>query len=340
MDTLTHVVMGACIGEAFFERGFGKKAMWWGAMAQSIADIDFIAFLWMDTPSALMAHRGFTHSIAFLFLFTPVFALLADRVHRPHNIRFLKWLLFFAAQMAMHLLLDLCNNYGMGLFEPFVHERYALNLLYVADPLFSFFPALAFWKLIKLNRYSRRRIRWVNLAFASSIIYLGIAIWCKRNMLLYVNRSDSKINEVVRNQLITPAPFQIFLWYAVLKTDSGFWIQYRSVFDQKKSATWTYHPQQTHDLKEVHDHENLQHLVRFSNGFYLAEKRNDSLFFSDLRFGQVLGWHHVHNPFVFHYLLSHPTDQQLVVQRGRLQAWTKEEIEIYLHRIFGLVAFR
>jgi inner membrane protein len=340
MDTLTHVVMGACIGEAFFERGFGKKAMWWGAMAQSIADIDFVAFLWMDTPSALMAHRGFTHSILFLILFTPVFALLADRVHRPHDIRFSKWLIFFATQMAMHLLLDLCNNYGMGLFEPFVHDRYALNVLYVADPLFSILPALAFWKLIKLNRYSRRRRRWVYLTFTSSFIYIAIAIWSKRIIQQDVNRFASNINMVVKDKLVTPAPFQIFLWYAVLKTDSGFWIQYRSVFDQNHPAIWTFHSQETHQLKEVHDHENLQRLIRFSNGFYLAEKRNDSLYFSDLRFGQVLGWHHAHNPFVFHYLLSHPTDQKLVVQRGRLQAWTKEEVEFYLRRIFGLVAFR
>ena len=65
MDSFTHIALGACVGEAFFEKGFGKKAMFWGALAQSIPDIDFIANLWMDVPSALLAHRGFTHSIFF-----------------------------------------------------------------------------------------------------------------------------------------------------------------------------------------------------------------------------------------------------------------------------------
>ncbi|HNK30625.1 MAG TPA: hypothetical protein PKG65_16950 [Ferruginibacter sp.] len=46
MDSLTHIALGACVGEAFFERGFGKKAMIWGALAQSIPDIDFVAGLW------------------------------------------------------------------------------------------------------------------------------------------------------------------------------------------------------------------------------------------------------------------------------------------------------
>ena len=99
MDSLTHIALGACIGEAFFEKGFGKKALLWGALAQSIPDIDFTASMWMDTAGNLLAHRGFTHSILFALLITPVFALTADKVHRPHNISFRKWLLFFATEV-------------------------------------------------------------------------------------------------------------------------------------------------------------------------------------------------------------------------------------------------
>ena len=53
MDSLTHIALGACIGEAFFERGFGKKAMIWGALAQSIPDIDFVASLWLGPAENL-----------------------------------------------------------------------------------------------------------------------------------------------------------------------------------------------------------------------------------------------------------------------------------------------
>ncbi|HLP38350.1 metal-dependent hydrolase, partial [Lacibacter sp.] len=65
MDSITHIALGACIGEAFFEKGFGKKAMLWGALAQSIPDIDFVASFWMGTADDLLAHRGFTHSLLF-----------------------------------------------------------------------------------------------------------------------------------------------------------------------------------------------------------------------------------------------------------------------------------
>ena len=61
MDSITHIALGACMGEAFAGKTLGKKAMLWGALAQSIPDIDFIASFWMDTSSNLLAHRGFTH---------------------------------------------------------------------------------------------------------------------------------------------------------------------------------------------------------------------------------------------------------------------------------------
>ena len=42
MDSLTHLALGACMGEAFAGKTLGKKAMLWGAITQSIPDIDFI----------------------------------------------------------------------------------------------------------------------------------------------------------------------------------------------------------------------------------------------------------------------------------------------------------
>ena len=68
MDSITHLALGACMGEAFAGKTLGKKAMLWGALAQSIPDIDFLASFWMNTTSNLLAHRGFTHSLLFCAL--------------------------------------------------------------------------------------------------------------------------------------------------------------------------------------------------------------------------------------------------------------------------------
>jgi inner membrane protein len=96
LDSLTHIALGACIGEAFAGKKLGKKAMLWGALVQSIPDIDFIAATWLNTSENLLAHRGFTHSLLFAVLIVPLLAMLAEKWHRPHNIALKTYLLFFS----------------------------------------------------------------------------------------------------------------------------------------------------------------------------------------------------------------------------------------------------
>ena len=76
MDSLTHTVIGACIGDAIAGKKIGKKAMLWGAIANNIPDIDVITSLYMNQADSLLAHRGFTHSILFALLLSPLLAFL------------------------------------------------------------------------------------------------------------------------------------------------------------------------------------------------------------------------------------------------------------------------
>jgi len=43
MDSITHIVLGACIGEVFIGKKAGKRALLLGAVANSLPDIDFVA---------------------------------------------------------------------------------------------------------------------------------------------------------------------------------------------------------------------------------------------------------------------------------------------------------
>lgn len=335
MDSLTHIALGACIGEAFFEKGFGKKAMLWGVLAQSIPDIDFIASFWMSPPAALLAHRGFTHSIIFALFIIPVFAFLADKIHRPHNISFKKWLLFFTAAVFFHLFVDGFNNYGVGWFEPFSHVRYSFNAIYVADPLFSVWPGIAVIMLIVLNRHSPKRKFWWKLGLFLPVLYLGICTFNKVKI-------NSAVKEILANQNIphnryftTPAPLQNWLWYVVAGNDSGYYVGFRSIFDTKKEMTFEYFDCNRVLLDSMSNHEDLQKLIRFSKQFYTVEKYNDTLVFNDLRFGQIVGWQNPRAKFVFHYYLQHPQENKLVVQRGRFEGWNRTSIQALLKRITG-----
>jgi inner membrane protein len=335
MDSLTHIALGACMGEAFAGRTLGKKAMLWGALAQSIPDIDFVTSFWMDTSSGLLAHRGFTHSFLFCLLITPVFAFMAERWHRPHNIRLAHWMIFFGAAIFIHIFIDAFNNYGVGWLEPFSHQRISFNAIYVADPFFSAWPGIALVALLILKRWSPKRRKWWQMGIGLSALYL---IYC----LINKAKMDTEVKDILQKQQITysryfttPAPLQNWLWYIVAGNDSGYYVGFRSVFDSKKEINFQYFPRNDSLLKPVSDQEDLQKLVRFSQQFYTVEKWNDTLVFNDLRFGQIIGWEDPRERFVFHYYLQHPDDNTLVVQRGRFAKWDWKVAKGLFNRIKG-----
>lgn len=335
MDSITHLALGACMGEAFAGKTLGKKAMLWGAMAQSIPDIDFIASFWMDTSSNLLAHRGFTHSFLFCIVITPLFALLAERLHRPHNIRLKQWMLFFGGVIFIHIFIDAFNNYGVGWFEPFSHQRISFNAIYVADPFFSIWPGIACIVLLFLNRRNLRRKIWWRMGLGLSALYL---LYCLTNKA----KINTDVKEILQKQQITytryfttPTPLQNWLWYIVAGNDSGYYVGFRSLFDSNKEIAFQYFPRNDSLLNPVYDQGDLQQLLRFSQQFYTVEKWGDTLVFNDLRFGQIIGWQNPKGKFVFHYFLQHQEDNTLVVQRGRFEGWNLKTARSFLKRIKG-----
>jgi inner membrane protein len=335
MDSLTHIALGACMGEAFAGKQLGKKAMLWGALAQSVPDIDFVASFWMDTASNLLAHRGFTHSFLFCILITPPMAFLAEYFHRPHNISLQRWMVFFGSVIFTHIFLDAFNNYGVGWFEPFSHQRISFNIIYVADPFFSIWPGLACLAFIyyRKNTIYRKKIWQAGLGICAFYLLICIAIKTKIN-------ADVKI--ILKNQNIgytryftTPAPLQSLLWYVVAGNDSGYHVGFRSIFDSKKEIAFQYFPRNEAMLDTLKKHEDLQKLIRFSQEFYTVENMNDTLLLNDLRFGQIVGWENPKGKFVFHYFLQENYDNTLVVQRGRFVGWNKKTFFSLFKRIQG-----
>jgi len=289
----------------------------------------------MNTSSNLLAHRGFTHSFLFCAFITPFFALLAERLHRPHNIRLWKWISFFGSVIFIHIFIDAFNNYGVGWFEPFSHKRISFNAIYVADPFFSIWAGIACVALIIKQRWLPDRKKWWVMGLGLSALYLVYCLFNKAKI-------DSDVKEILKKQDIaytryftTPAPLQNWLWYVVAGNDSGYHVGFRSLFDSRKEIAFQYFPRNDSLLKPVSDHEDLEHLIRFSQQFYTVEKWGDTLVFNDLRFGQIIGWHNGRGRFVFHYYLQHPLDNKLVVQRGRFEGWNEETGLSLIKRIKG-----
>ena len=335
MDTLTHIVLGACIGEAIAGNQLGKKALLLGALAQNIPDIDIVASFWLPTTADLLAHRGFTHSILFALLLSPLLAWFSVRVSLASGMSLRRWLFFWGLQVFIHIFIDAFNVYGTGWFEPFSHYRVSFNTLFVADPLLSIWPLIALLVLLVIRKNNPKRKLLALLALSLSSVYLLMSITFKLII-------DNRVAQNLRNNkatysrfFTTPTPLNILLWYIVVQKGSGYSTGYSSILDSKREINYYYSPRNESLLSMPCDTTDRNNLLRFSQGYYTTELRHDSLVFNDLRFGEILGWEQEHPQPVFYYYLQYPGSNKLIVQRGRFAGWDKAAIKRFIWRIGG-----
>jgi inner membrane protein len=331
MDSLTHIVLGAVSGDLVAGRKLGKKAMLWGALVNSLPDIDVGCSLWMREPDSLLAHRGFTHSLPFAVLAAVALAFLLRR-RSGAVLSFAGWTGFFLLQLVLHDAVDVLTVYGTGLLEPFSHARYALNVLFVADPFFTL-PLLAgFVALLVLKSHDSRRTRWSVVSLLLPLLYIGLAAGCKTRTDGYVSRHLP--GEAAPGQVLsTPTPFNIFLWYILVGGDQTVSAAHVSVFDKEAPPHWESFDRGQALLEGRENDHDVRQLIRFSEGFYCVRVDDGDTCFHDMRFGQVGGWYAAEAPFVFRYDLERPDERQAVIQGGRLKASTGEAMRKLYQRI-------
>ncbi len=334
MDTLTHIVLGACIGEATGGKILGRKAMVAGALAQSIPDIDFLAYFWLNKTQNLLGHRGFTHSILFAIMVVVVMTLATKKIFHKRKFDWRHGLMLFGINVFCHLFIDAFNAYGVGWLEPFNHHRFSFNVLFVADPFFSIWPFLACIAMWIWYR-NKKVITWGwILGLGLSALYLIYALFNKYQIEKDVRRDLEKQHIAYQSFITTPAPFNTWLWFVMVKTDRGYYTDYRSVFD-KKPVDLTFNPRNDSLINEVHETAAAKDLLRFAQGYYTFERMHDTIAFNILRFGKIAGWYDKKAKFAFYYYFDKPGANELLVQRGRFKNWNKQTIKDFIRRVKG-----
>lgn len=334
MDSLTHLVIGGCIGQVVAGKTLGRKALLLGIIGQSIPDIDFVSGLWMTETEHILAHRGFTHSIAFAVLTTLLLAWISKRLFHMHDLKLRMYIALFAINIFVHILLDTCNAYGTAFFQPFSDVRFSFHLLFVADPLFSIAPAVAFlWILFsRKNQLVKKRIAVAGLCCCG--IYVSIALFNKASINTKINEQLSSNVGPDPQKIITPTLLNSLLWYIVVEDGDGFKIGYRSVFDKEEKIQFKHFPKKDSLLIRTEDIDAAKDLIKFSGGFYTVDQWNDSLVLNVLRFGQV-GWQDSSDRFAFYYFLNKPEANILTIQRGRFKNMDAQGWQTFLNRVKG-----
>jgi inner membrane protein len=335
VDSVTHIVVGACVGELVGGKQLGKKALLIGAVANSLPDIDIVASFFLPLTADLLAHRGFTHSLLFLALVTPLLSYLSARLFPTAAMSRWRWMYLWGLQIFLHIFIDGFNAYGTGWFEPFSHYRVSFNTMFVADPLFTLWPLVAAIALLVLKTKSRGRTKWAGIALVLSAAYLITGIVNKNTVDRQIKQELASRNISHQDYFSTPTPLNSILWYVVAKSDSGFYIGYRSLFDKHPTTRLRYACQNNYLLEQAKNKEDIARLVRFSQGFYTATTAHDTLLFNDLRFGEIAGWADSTPHCVFYYYPELTGANDLVVQRGRFANWDAQAVITFINRIRG-----
>ncbi len=139
MDTLTHALSGALLARA--TAGTGKTAlplgrrMVIGALVTAFPDIDVVVS-WLSPLAYLHYHRGITHSLLMLPLWTVLLAWIFARIWRGGP----GWKAYapvVAMSLAAHIAGDWITTFGTMIFAPLSDYRHGLGTTFIIDLWFS-----------------------------------------------------------------------------------------------------------------------------------------------------------------------------------------------------------
>ncbi|OCK43821.1 metal-dependent hydrolase [Tenacibaculum soleae] len=299
MDSLTQIVLGAAVGEAVLGKKIGNKAMLYGAIAGTIPDLDVLASFFTDKVTALYIHRGFTHSIVFSVLFAPIFAWIVSRYEKYKD--FKNWTLLFFLSFVTHPILDAHTTWGTQLFWPF-DIRLAFKNIFVIDPLYTlpFLVFLIFAMTQKRTSEKRRFYNKMGLIISSSYLVLTLLLkWIAFNQF----ETALKNQNIAYSEIDTrPSPLNTILWSANVQTEDSFLLGNYSFFDTQP-ITFTKYSKNHNLLESLTEDKNVKRMISISEGWFTINKKDDQLYFNDLRFG-LLSMKPKAENFVFKYKIT------------------------------------
>jgi inner membrane protein len=336
MDSITHTVIGCCLGEAIAGKKLGKRAMLYGVIANNLPDIDVFSSFWYSQAHELLAHRGITHSILFAIVFTPLLSWLFRLGTRNKELSFKKWQILIGSGLFLHIFLDALTAYGTGWFEPFSHYRVSFNTLFILDPFFSVPLIIAAILLLSIRIKAQKARKWVNIIGGSlSIAYLLVTICIKLYVNQVVKTDLTSKNIPYGDYLASPSPMNNLLWYSVAKADKGYYTGYYSLLDEDTNINWGFSYKNDSLLDPYKKSEDVNALIQFAKDYYCVSKKDSFVQFSDIRFGQVGGWRDKQAEFVFKFNIKKTASDSIVVRQAEFKELTKEDFRILIERVKG-----
>jgi inner membrane protein len=235
MEPITHLMTGACLARA----GFNRKAAYATVAMTLAAEAPDLDTLWaVDGPiAAFQHHRGWTHT----FFGLPFeAAIIVGIVYLYHRWRTrnpsrkpprapIRWgLLFCFSLVALlsHLLLDWTNNYGLRPFFPFNPRWYSGSFVFIIEPVLLLILLIALiapslFGLIS-SEVGARKPLFRGRGWAIFALIAMAALWTvrfiERQKAIQLAQSTDYNGASVLRITADPYPINPFRWQTVVET--------------------------------------------------------------------------------------------------------------------------
>lgn len=283
MDSVTQIVLGAAVGEQLLGKKLGNKALLYGAIAGTIPDLDVYVGKLFDPITAIEIHRGFSHSVLFFVLLSPLLGWLTSRIEQKRGVNFKQATWFWFLGLLTHALLDAFTTWGTQLFYP-LDIRLSLHSIFVIDPLYTLPFLFCLLMVFRFRRNNPKRRKWNNLGLIISASYLMLTVLVQQVVRLKFEDALKRNNIEYTRKIVKPSPFNIILWNTVVESEKGYYIGDYSFFDSQPIG-FDFYPKQEELITDIQTEKVITQLQWISEGWWLITEKEGELFLNDIRFG-------------------------------------------------------
>jgi len=220
MDTLTHALSGALLARA--TAGLEKpelplaRRVGIGFAVGAFPDIDVVAS-WISPLAYLYHHRGITHSLVMLPLWTILLSLILALLWR----RGPGWKTYapvVALSLAVHITGDWITSFGTMIFAPFSDWRMGLGTTFIIDLWFSGIIVAGL-----LASLVWRHSRWPAVAgLAVLVAYVGLQYASLQQAVDFGERHAQAAGIRAVEVTALPRPVSPFNWMVVIEDAGGY----------------------------------------------------------------------------------------------------------------------
>lgn len=342
MDSLTQIVLGASVGEVVLGKKIGNKAMFWGAVAGTIPDLDVLANPFLDTLGEMSFHRSLTHSFLFCLLASPALGwLFKNKFFQNSEVTQREWSWLFFWGFLTHIALDCFTTWGTQIFFPFSRHAVAFHSIFVIDPLYTI-PLMGFLivaMFYKKGTFNRGMFNGLGLVVSSMYLFVALVNKGIADKVFEENFERQGITQV-QEYISKPTPFNSILWGITAKAKDGFYLGYHSLFDEDHNVTYQFVRHNQDLLQNLQPTPDLQRLIEITQGYFTVEKApEEGYYINDLRFGQFNGWlssgEKPEYVFIYHITEDEETGEQTFGQKEFRFIPNSQYVSDFLTRLFG-----